>query len=221
MLSSSGTPASRNRSATGDQCPTHSDEILSPYPRPRGPRAHLQAAQPRVGGVSLVEPHVILLHDNDIEGTLPPGVPALRIGTQSVGVEGFRFDRAAAGPSPASRGSSRVPGNPAHLRGVPEDERQHLRAAVQIGVDLVGRDDIATMVCRWVAAASLVSVTPSRCRISLLGIHPPPSVRWTRRSGRPSLPPQPINPDGRRSAPRPSRRRRCPLRRRQTPGLSY
>ena len=130
-----------------DQGASHPDKVLAARPGPHASRAHLQAAQHTTGvALELVEPHVVLLHHNNIErnlavGRLKPG----HIRTEFLGIERLRLDRPAGGAAPGLlRVVVRVAGHPAHLQGrVLEHEGQHLRTTVEVGVDLLGRHDVA------------------------------------------------------------------------------
>lgn len=130
-----------------DQRPAHADQVLAGRLGPHGAGADLQAAQhtPRVA-LELVQPHVVLLHDNDVQRHLAVRrFQAGLVGPQFAGVERLRLDR------PALRASARrlrvvvgVPRHPAHLqRRVLEHEGQHFRPAFQVGVDAFRLDDVA------------------------------------------------------------------------------
>ena len=142
-----------------DQRATHADEVLAGRLGPHGARPDLQAAQhtPRMP-LELVQPHVILLHHNDIERNL--AVRRLQSGqvrAELLGVERLRLDGAPARPAAGRlRVVVGVAGNPAHLqRGVLQHEGQHLGAAVEVSVDALGFDDVAD---------DAVQVRPGRLR---------------------------------------------------------
>lgn len=129
-----------------DERAAHTDEVLAADLAPRRADADLEAAQYAARMTfELVEPHVVLLHDHHVHGDLAVRrFETFEVGAQLVGVERLRLDRPPRGL--ATRGLGvvvGVSGHPAQLqRRVLEDERQHFRPAVQIRVDLLGRDDV-------------------------------------------------------------------------------
>ena len=113
-------------------------------------------------------------------GTLPYGGSSpCRRRRACLALNGFGSIGPAAGsPAGGLRVVVGVAGDPAQLqRRVLQHERQHLRAAVEVGVDALGIDDVADDAVQVRRAASAVSVTPSRLRTSLFGIHTPPPDR--------------------------------------------
>ena len=130
-----------------DQRTAHADEVLAGRLGPHGAGADLEAAQHSARmALEHVQPHVILLHHNDIERDLAVRrLEARLVGAEFLGVEGLGLDRATARPAAGGLGVVvGVTGHPAHLQwGVLQHEGQHLRAAVEIGVDALRRDDVA------------------------------------------------------------------------------
>ena len=93
----------------------------------------------------LVEADIVLLHHHHVERNFAVRrFQAGHIRAESLGVERLRLDRTAGGAPAGLFGVVvGVVGHPAHLqRGVLEHEGQHLRPTLQIGVDLLGRDDV-------------------------------------------------------------------------------
>ena len=131
----------------GDQRPTHTDQILAPHARPGGTHPDLDTAQNAAGvSLELVEPDIVLLHHDHIQWHLAVGrFQTGQVGTEFLGIERQGFDRTSRRPPARCLGVVvRVAGNPAHLqRGVLEHEGQHLRSALEVGVDAFGRDDVA------------------------------------------------------------------------------
>ena len=130
----------------GDQRPAHPDQVLAAHPGPHGTGADFETAQHAAGvALHLVEADIVLLHHHDVERNLAVRrFQAGHIRAESFGVERFRLDRAAGGAPAGLFGVVvGVAGHPAHLQwGVLEHEGQHLRPTLQIGVDLLGRDDV-------------------------------------------------------------------------------
>ncbi len=130
-----------------DQRASHADKVLARRLGPHGSGSDLQAAQHTTWmPLEHVQPHVVLLHHNDIERDLAVGrLKACQIVAEFPGIERLRFDRAAAGPATGRlRVVVGVAGNPAHFQWrVLQHERQHLGTAVKIGVDAHGLDDVA------------------------------------------------------------------------------
>ena len=130
-----------------DQRAAHADQVLAGDLGPRRADADLEAAQhaARVA-LELVEPDVVLLHHDHVHRNLAVRrLQAGQVGAELVGVERLGFDGPPGGL--AARGLRvvvGVAGHPAQLqRRVLQHERQHLGAAVEIGVDLLRRDDVA------------------------------------------------------------------------------
>ena len=93
-----------------------------------------------------VQPDVILLHHHDVQRNLAVRrLEAVLVGAELTGVERLGFHRPTGRLSPgALRVVVGVPGDPAQLqRRVLQHERQHLRAALEVGVDALGFDDVA------------------------------------------------------------------------------
>ena len=102
-----------------DQRASHADNVLAGRLRPHGACADLEAAQHTSRmPLELVQPHVVLLHHNDVERDLAvrrlqPG----QIGTELVGVERLRLDGTATRPAAWGLGVVvGIPGHPAHLQ---------------------------------------------------------------------------------------------------------
>ncbi len=131
-----------------DQRAAHADEVLArDLAPPRRAHTDLEAAQhsARVA-LELVEPDVVLLHHHHVHRHLAVRrLQAGQIGAQLLCVERFGLHGTAG--RLAARGLRvvvRVARHPAQLqRRVLEHERQHLRATLQIGVDLLGRHHVA------------------------------------------------------------------------------
>ena len=131
----------------GDEGTAHPDEVLARGLGPHRAGAHLETAQHAAGvALELVQPDIVLLHHHHVEWHLAVrGFEALEVRAELLGVERLGFDRPPGGLASRSFGVVvGVVGNPAQLqRGVPQDERQHLRPALEVGVDLVGRHHVS------------------------------------------------------------------------------
>ncbi|SKS79654.1 Uncharacterised protein [Mycobacteroides abscessus subsp. abscessus] len=96
--------------------------------------------------LELIEPDVILLAHHDVQGNLAVRRLQVRqLVAELLRVEGLGLHRATGGTPARGFGVVvGVVGHPVELqRGVRENEREHLRPAIEVGIDLLARNDVA------------------------------------------------------------------------------